>query len=106
MATALFRWRAGQQWLQLRSVDENEPIPALKQQLRDELIALIGDWEQFTAARAIGTDQPRMSDLGRNRLERFSLETMIRFLTRVDCRVELKVVRPRRLRMSRFPKRD
>ena len=85
-------------------MDENDPIPALKQQLRDELIALIGKWNQSVAANAIRTDQPRMSDLERNRLERFSLETLIRFLTRVDCQVELRVVRPLRAepRIFRF----
>ena len=89
-------------------MDENDPIPALKQQTRDELIALIGRWNQSVAASAIRTDQPRMSDLERNRLERFSLETLIRFLTRVDCRVELKVVRLRVSgpRMFRFPTKD
>lgn len=88
-------------------MDENDPIPALKQQLRDELIALMGKWNQSVAASAIGTDQPRMSDLERNRLERFSLETLIRFLTRVECRVELKVVRRRtRPRMFKFPGKE
>ncbi len=87
-------------------MDENDPIPALKQQMRDELLALIGKWNQSVAAGAIRTDQPRMSDLERNRLERFSLETLIRFLTRVECQVELKVVKPHRgePRMFIFPK--
>jgi predicted XRE-type DNA-binding protein len=86
-------------------VDDNDPIPALKQQLRDELIALIGQWNQSVAASAIGTDQPRMSDLERNRLERFSLETLIRFLARVECQVDLKVfkLRQSKPRMFRFP---
>lgn len=74
-------------------MDENDPIPALKQQLRDELIAVLGKWNQHVGAAAIGADQPRMSDLVRNRLERFSLETMVRFLTRLDLRVDLTVVR-------------
>ena len=89
-------------------MDDNDPIPALKHQLRDELIALIGKYEQFTAATAIGTDQPRMSDLKHNRLTRFSLETLIRFLTRVECRVEIRVVRLRGSapRMYRFRKKD
>lgn len=84
-----------------------DPIPRLKQQLRDELIGVIGEENQVVAARAIGTDQPRMSDLERNRLERFSLETLIRFLTRVECRVELRVVRTRlgKPRMFKFPPR-
>ena len=89
-------------------MDENDPIPVLKQRLRDELITLIGKWNQSVAAEAIRTDQPRMSDLERNQLKRFSLETLIRFLARVDCRVELKVVRlcqaePRIFKFPRAP---
>lgn len=70
-----------------------DPIPALKQQLRDELMAIVGMWEPSAIATAIGTDRPRMSDLERNKLERFSLESLIRFVTRMECRVEVKVVR-------------
>ena len=89
-------------------MDDNDPIPALKQQLRDELLALIGKCDQMVAAHALKIDQPRMSDLERNRLERFSLETMVRLLTRLECRVEVKVVRLRlgQPRMFRFPSRQ
>lgn len=91
--------------MQLLSVDQNDPIPALKQQLRDELIALIGKWNQSVAANSIGIDQSRMSNLEHNHLKRFSLETLIRFLTRVECQVEIKVVRLRLTapRVFRFP---
>lgn len=74
-------------------MDDPDPIPALKQQLRDELIAQIGIYGQVIGARAVGTSQPRMSDLTRNRLERFSLEMLIRFLTRVNLKVEIRVYR-------------
>jgi predicted XRE-type DNA-binding protein len=86
-------------------VDENDPIPALKQQLRDALIEHIGHWNQYVAAKAIETDQPRMSDLERNQLERFSIETLIRYLSRVELRVEIKVVRLSMAepRMFKFP---
>ena len=88
-------------------MDYLDPIPALKQQLRDELMGHIGKWNQSVAAKAIGTDQPRMSDLDHDRLGRFSLETLVRFLTRVELRVELRVSRvdPRGPRMFKFPSR-
>ena len=88
-------------------MDESDPIPALKQQLGDELVAHIGMWNQQVAASAIGTDQPRMSDLDRNRLDRFSLETLVRFLTRIDLRVEINVVQVHASgpRMFRVPSR-
>jgi predicted XRE-type DNA-binding protein len=70
----------------------DDPVPALKEQLQKELIASLGMFEQSMAANAIGTDQPRMSDLERGRLERFSLESLIRFLARIERRVELNVL--------------
>jgi predicted XRE-type DNA-binding protein len=39
----------------------------------------------------LGTDQPRVSEIKRDRLDRFSLETLIRFATRLRCDVELRV---------------
>jgi hypothetical protein len=42
-------------------------------------------------AALIGTDQPRVSDIGRGKVERFSLETLIRRLVRRRCRVELHI---------------
>jgi predicted XRE-type DNA-binding protein len=47
-------------------------------------------------AAVIGTDQPRVSDIRRGKLDRFSLETLIRYLVRLRCRVELKITVPSR----------
>ena len=82
-------------------MEERDPIPALKQQARDALIAAIGKYPQSVAAAAIGTDQPRMSDLSHDRLERFALEGLIRFLARLDFRVELVIRPPRIVRVFR-----
>src|SRR5688572_17941177 len=51
-----------------------DPIPPLKEQLARELVARVAGWTQEYAAAFIGTDQPRMSDLRKGRLGRFSLE--------------------------------
>ena len=48
-------------------------------------------WRTADIAVLIGTDQPRLSDIRRGKLERFSLETLIRFAARLRCRVELHV---------------
>ena len=48
-------------------------------------------WNQVYAADFVGTDQPRISDLRRGRLERFSLEQLVRFVTRVDGTVRIAV---------------
>lgn len=70
----------------------HDPIPALKQQLASELVRLIDGWNAWDIAVMIGTDQPRISDLRRGKLERFSLETLVRFLARLRQRVEVRVV--------------
>jgi hypothetical protein len=77
----------------------DDPIPYLKEQLRHEIVALVGDWDPYVAAARLGTDQPRMSDLKRGRLERFSLEKLIRLLVNVDQTVEITVVGPTRIQM-------
>jgi predicted XRE-type DNA-binding protein len=82
--------------------DVKDPIPALKSQLRRKILALVGHWEQYTAAGALGTTQPRMSNLKHDRLERFSLERLIRFLAEIEQTVEIKVVGPARPRIFRF----
>ena len=50
-----------------------DPIPALKNQLRERILADVSDWPQQVAAGILHLDQPRMSDLERGRLERFGI---------------------------------
>ena len=70
---------------------DEDPIPELKRQLAQLLVLRLEGWNQVYAADFIGTDQPRMSDLRRGRLERFSLEQLVRFVTRVDGTVGITV---------------
>ena len=71
-----------------------DPVPALKQQLGAELVHLLLGWRATDVAYRLGTNAPRIADLRRRRLERFSLETLIRFTTRLGRCVELSVTRP------------
>ena len=73
-----------------------DPIPALKRQLAQLVVARVRGWSQADAAFFLGTDQPRLSDLRRGRLERFSLEQLIRFVSRVDGDVVIRVEWPAR----------
>jgi predicted XRE-type DNA-binding protein len=52
-------------------------------------------WNADEVAAFLGTDQPRISDIRRGKLERFSLVTLIRYLTRLRCRVELQIAADR-----------
>lgn len=47
-------------------------------------------WTQAVAARAMGVTQPRISDLKRGKLDRFSLDMLVQMLTRAG--VEVKIV--------------
>jgi predicted XRE-type DNA-binding protein len=73
-----------------------DPIPALKRHLAHLVVERIHGWSQIYAALLLGTDQPRLSDLCRGRLDRFSLEQLIRFVSRVDGQVEIRVEWQRR----------
>jgi len=86
----------------------NDPIPALKRQLAREICAVLGDTNQHVAARRLGVDQPRMSDLLHDKLARFSLEKLIRLLRNIDRRVDLRVINegPPVIRLFRFPPRS
>jgi predicted XRE-type DNA-binding protein len=70
----------------------DDPIPALKRQLGDELARLLEGWRASDICDRIGTTPARVSDLRRGKLERFSLETLIRCLAGFRRRVELSVV--------------
>ncbi|HYN81891.1 MAG TPA: XRE family transcriptional regulator [Gemmatimonadaceae bacterium] len=70
----------------------DDPIPGLKEQLRQSILAETGRMNQLAAARMLGVDEPRMSNLEHGRLERFSLQKLIRLLARMNRRVDLTVV--------------
>ncbi|HEV8364278.1 MAG TPA: XRE family transcriptional regulator, partial [Gemmatimonadaceae bacterium] len=79
-----------------------------KRQLAREIRAIFRDTNQYVAAHRLGVDQPRMSDLLHDKLDRFSLEKLIRLLQNVDRSVELRVINhgPAVLRLIRFPPRS
>ena len=72
-------------------VKREDPIPALKPQVAELVIARVRGWSQAHAAYFLDTDQARLSDLRRGRLDRFSLEQVIRFVSRVDGDVVIRV---------------
>jgi predicted XRE-type DNA-binding protein len=70
----------------------DDPIPALKRRLANEILRLADQTNMHVAARRFGIDVPRMSDLRRGRIARFSVERLIRILATVDRRVDVTVV--------------
>ena len=80
-----------------------DPIPALKQQLAGEIKRLLGRYHQEVAADILGLEQPRMSELLRGRLDRFSLQRLVRLLANLDRRIEVTVVPPADSRIRLLP---
>lgn len=75
-----------------------EPAEALA---KSELAALIARalrarrLTQTAAAKVLGIDQPKVSELMRGRLARFSTERLMTFLTRLGRDIEIVVREPR-----------
>jgi predicted XRE-type DNA-binding protein len=47
------------------------------------------DWTQGEAARRCGVTQPRINDLLRGRVSRFSLDALVNIATALGCRVRV-----------------
>jgi predicted XRE-type DNA-binding protein len=74
-----------------------DPVPELKDQLAAELAELIEGYSAGIAAAHMGVNHRRVCDIRAGRLERFSLETLIRFAAHLGCRVDLSVDTSHRL---------
>ena len=83
-------------------VSIDDPIPELKERLRQAILAEVGKWSQVTAAAILHIDQARMSNLERGRLKRFSVEKLIRILAVIDQRVDITVVNVSKGRLRVF----
>ena len=71
--------------------EREDPVPVLKIQLANLIVRRIAGWTQVNAASLLNTSQPRVSDLRNGRLERFSLEQLVRLVRRVEGFIELRV---------------
>ena len=67
--------------------------------LRSELMTRVerfvkrGGMTQMEAARALGVTQPRLNDLLRGKIDKFSLDALVNMLGHAGMRVELTVKR-------------
>jgi len=68
----------------------------LRAQLMRELEALIHDLRltQIDAAELLGIQQSRVSDLVRGKIDRFSIDTLVKLLAKTGRHVEIKVKHP------------
>ena len=78
---------------------ENSPEEAANMKARsDVLIAIrqiIAGWKvtQSAAAKKLGITQPRLNDLLRSRIDKFSLDALMNLAARAGLSVKVKVVR-------------
>lgn len=76
-----------------------DTVGAFKRQIAAAIVRALDGWIQVNAAELLRLDQPRVSNLRNGRLERFSLDQLVRLLARADASVELTITaHPRRRR--------
>ena len=79
---------------------EPSPTEAAHMKLRSNLVIAIREavesWKvtQAEAAKRLGITQPRMNDLVRGRIDKFSLDALMKLATQAGLSVHVKVVRP------------
>lgn len=62
-------------------------------ELMQKIAAIVktSGWTQAEVARRCGVTQPRMNDLLRGRLSRFSLDALVNIATAMGCRVHVEL---------------
>ena len=80
-----------------------DAVEAESLRLRSELIVRVRDaieqrgWTQKEAARHLGVSQPRISDLVRGKIGRFSMDALVAMLTRAGVDLEIGPARQPRV---------
>lgn len=78
---------------------ENTPQDSQRQRLKAEMMLTIQriieerDLTQKQAAQICSVSRPRISDLMRGKIGKFSLDSLLDILTRLDCKVSLSIER-------------
>lgn len=76
---------------------EDTPADAVNMKLRSSLMRALErqirtrEWTQIEAAQRFGVTQPRISDLMRGRINRFSLDTLVNMVSAAGLRVDMRV---------------
>ena len=79
---------------------ETSPAQSANMKARSEMMLAIRDtvdtWEvtQAAAAKRLGLTQPRMNDLMRGRINKFSLDALINLAAQAGLSIRVEVVRP------------
>jgi hypothetical protein len=73
-------------------MERPDPIPELKRSAAAALAKRLSGWSSvYDAAALLGTQRARVVDIRSGRLDRFSLETLLRYIVRAGASVEVRV---------------
>jgi predicted XRE-type DNA-binding protein len=80
-------------WDAIADTEEQAANLRVRAELMKQIAVIIkgNDWTQAAAATHCGLTQPRINDLLRGRLSRFSLDALVNIATALGCRVYLAV---------------
>lgn len=79
-------------WDAIADTPEEAANLRVRSEMMDKITALIekNDWTQVEAARRCGVTQPRINDLLRGRISRFSLDALVNIAASLGQRVRVE----------------
>jgi predicted XRE-type DNA-binding protein len=82
-------------WDALADTPEESANLTLRSELMTRIEAIVkkNRWTQAEAAKRCGVTQPRLNDLLRGRISRFSLDALVNIVSKLGCRVTVKIGR-------------
>ncbi|HYE35350.1 helix-turn-helix transcriptional regulator [Methylocaldum sp.] len=80
-------------WDALADTPEQAANLRTRAELMQKIAAIVKEsgWTQAEAANHCGVTQPRMNDLLRGRVSRFSLDALVNIATAMGCRVHVEL---------------
>ncbi|MEK6662916.1 MAG: XRE family transcriptional regulator [Pseudomonadota bacterium] len=80
-------------WDAIADTPEQAANLRARAELMQKIAAIVKEnaWTQAEAANQCGVTQPRMNDLLRGRVSRFSLDALVNIATAIGCRVHVEL---------------
>ena len=80
-------------WDAIADTPEDAASLKLRAALMEQIVSLVEKkgWTQTQAAKQCGISQPRMNDLLRGKISKFSLDALVDAATALGCRVRLEL---------------
>jgi predicted XRE-type DNA-binding protein len=80
-------------WDAIADTPEEAASLKLRAELMEQIAALVEKkgWTQTQAAKQCGISQPRMNDLLRGKISKFSLDALVNVATSLGCRVRMEL---------------